>query len=220
VVIHTGEGTDELAAEEIDQLISWNLLHRKLIGVHGVAMTPKQARHFKALVWCPQSNYYLLGTTAHIDQLKRNLPILFGTDSTLTGDWNIWEHIRLARKTGLLTDDELLLHLSANPAAVWKINSGKIAPGYDANLVIARMHNENDTVGSLFSTNPSDILLVMHEGNIRLFDEILFSQLSDLPKDQFSKIAINGHYKYVYGDLPGLIKDIKGYDAEIQFPVA
>lgn len=219
VVIHTGEGTDQLAHDEIDQLIHWNLLRRTLIGVHGVAMTAKQAKHFRALVWCPQSNYYLLGDTAPIDQLKKATTILFGTDSTLTGDWNIWEHIRLARQTSMLNDDELLQHFTTNPASVWKINSGKIAPGYDASLVVARMKDGHDTVSSLFEVNPADILLVLHEGEVRLFDELLYSQLTDLPKAKFSKIAINGTYKYVYGDLPGLMKNIRQYNANVQFPV-
>jgi cytosine/adenosine deaminase-related metal-dependent hydrolase len=220
VVIHTGEGTDQLATDEIDQLIRWNLFNRTLIGIHGVAMTPKQAKNFKALVWCPKSNFYLLSKTAPIDKLKSELTVLFGTDSTLTGDWNIWEHIRLAKSTGMLNNTELLQHFTNNPASVWGINAGNIMPGYNADLVVARLKNEQDTMDSLFAVNPADILLVMHEGSIKLFDELLYSQLSDLPKANYSKIAINGAYKYVYGDLPGLMKEIHQYNAEIQFPIS
>lgn len=219
VVIHTGEGTDPAANEEIDQLINWNLLHRDLIGVHGVAMTPKQASYFKALVWCPESNYFLLGTTASIHWLKEKVPVVFGTDSTLTGNWNIWEHIRLARKTAYLTDNELFADLTHNPANVWGINGGKLEEGNDADIVVARLKYTNDKLESLYATNPADILLVMHKGQVRLFDESLYSQLNQLPKAHFSKVAINGVYKYVYGDLPGLMNNIRKYDANAQFPV-
>lgn len=82
--IHIGEGTDEAARNEIDTLIKWNLLRRKLIGIHGVAMDEQQARAFEALVWCPDSNYFLVGRTADITRLKNNTTILFGTDSTLS----------------------------------------------------------------------------------------------------------------------------------------
>ena len=61
-VIHIGEGTDDAAKTEIDELIKWNFLKRKIIGVHGVAMTEEQATAFKALVWCPASNYFLLNS--------------------------------------------------------------------------------------------------------------------------------------------------------------
>jgi len=219
VAIHTGEGTDEAACDEIEELIHWNLLHRELIGIHGVAMTPKQARSFKALVWCPQSNYFLLGTTAPVHRLKDYVPIIFGTDSTLTSNWNIWEHIRQARKTTYLSDNELLANLTTNPARVWKINSGTMEPGNDADLVVARLKDGQNTMNSLFDVNPADILLVISKGNIRLFDEILYSQLDDIDKSRFSKIMINNVYKYVYGDLPGLMKNIQTYDQHIQFPV-
>src|ERR1700744_5145787 len=49
VVIHTGEGTDEQTHNEIDQLTKWNLLRRKLIGIHGVGMSDMQAKKFRAL---------------------------------------------------------------------------------------------------------------------------------------------------------------------------
>jgi cytosine/adenosine deaminase-related metal-dependent hydrolase len=220
VAIHTGEGTDVAACDEIEQLIHWNLLHRELIGIHGVAMTPKQAKSFKALVWCPQSNYFLLGTTAPIHRLKDYVPIIFGTDSTLTGNWNIWEHIRQARKTTYLSDKELLANLTSNPAKIWGINSGTIEPGNDADLVVARLKDGQNTMNSLFNVNPADILLVISKGNIRLFDEMLYSQLGDTDKSNFNKIAINGSYKYVYGNLPGLMKNIQKYNHDIKFPVS
>ena len=59
-VIHIGEGTDKASHEEINELIRWNLFRRKIIGVHGVAMDEEQAKAFRALVWCPASNNFLL----------------------------------------------------------------------------------------------------------------------------------------------------------------
>src|ERR1700722_12061390 len=59
-VIHIGEGRDEYAQKEIDQLIRWNLFNREIVAVHGVAMNAQQAKSFKALVWCPASNFFML----------------------------------------------------------------------------------------------------------------------------------------------------------------
>ncbi|QKJ29918.1 amidohydrolase family protein [Mucilaginibacter mali] len=219
VVIHTGEGIDKAAETEIDQLINWNLLHREMIGVHGVAMTPRQAKEFKALVWCPQTNYFMLGVTAPVNRLKNYTQVLFGTDSTLTGDWNIWEHIRTARKAGYLDDQELYNDLTISAAKTWELNAGIIASGRDADIVVARLKGAPNTIENLLSIGPADILLVIHKGNIRLFDEILYSQLNQLPKQNFSKIRIGGVYKYVYGDLPKLMADIKRYYTDAQFPV-
>jgi len=60
-------------------------------------------------------------------------------------------------------------------------------------------------------------LLVIHKGEIRLFDEELLGQLDGL-KEGFSKIYINGVGKYVQGDLPGLMAEIRKYQPDADFP--
>jgi cytosine/adenosine deaminase-related metal-dependent hydrolase len=217
-VIHTGEGTNDAAHAEIDELIKWNLLRRKLVGIHGVAMDPGQARRFKALVWCPESNYFLLNKTAAINQLKTKTTILFGTDSTLTGDWDIWHHIRLARKTHMLTDYELYQALTTSPAKVWKLNTGRIANGLDADVVIAKAKRKTG-LQAFYDVTPEDILLVIHKGEILLFDESLYHQLTGIIGHRYSKVFTGNHFKYVQGDIHGLMAEIKRYKPDTSFPV-
>lgn len=218
VVIHTGEGTNAAAHTEIDELIKWNLLKRKLIGIHGVAMDTKQAKHFKALVWCPESNYFLLNKTAAVNELKTKTSILFGTDSTLTGYWDIWYHIRLARKTKMLTDHELYHSLTSLPAQTWKLNTGRIAIGFDADIVVVKA-NSKPGLQAFYNVTPDDILLVMHKGEILLFDESLYHQLTGITAQSYSKLFTGSHFKYVQGDIHGLIAEIKGYKPDTNFPV-
>ncbi len=218
VVIHVGEGTNEAASEEIDRLTRWNLLGKPLIGVHAVAMSVTQARKFEAIVWCPQSNYFLLDETAPVDQLQKYTRVLFGTDSTLTSHWDIWEHIRTARATGLLADMELYQTLNANPAAIWKTQNGRIQPGYKADLVVSKRKAPESGIVSFFANGPEDLLLVLHQGNIRLFDESLLPQLDAMDLAGFSRIHINGARKYVQADVPALIRSIQHYYPEASFP--
>jgi cytosine/adenosine deaminase-related metal-dependent hydrolase len=220
VNIHTGEGTDDLSANEVDQLIKYNLLKRRLIGVHGVSMSARQAMEFDALVWCPESNYFLLNKTAQVDVLQNHTNILFGTDSTLTGHWNIWHHLRLARKTGLLSDDALYNSLNKNPAAVWQLNAGAIAVGRDADLVIAKQSKAQTGLDTFFALNPADLLLVVHKGEISLFDRSVLTQLHHIDVDGFSSIFIEDSCKYVKGDVPGLMANIKEYLPTVNFPVS
>lgn len=219
VNIHAGEGTDAESAPEIDQLIKFNFLNRELIGVHAVAMSAAQAKHFGAVVWCPETNFFLLNKTAKIDVLNKHTVILFGTDSTLTGDWNIWEHLRLARKTGMLSDDGLFATLNTNPANTWRLNSGGIAPGKDADLVVAKKRSSENGYDAFFALNPGDILLVTHKGEISLFDEELLPQLPDTDLTSFSRIFIGDNCKYVKGDLPALIKQVQMHQPDAKFPV-
>jgi len=219
--IHVGEGTDNNSCVEIDSLIRWNIFKRTLIGIHGIAMNEAQAKHFKALVWCPASNFFLIGETAQIEKLKHATNILFGTDSTLSAGWNIWEHLRAARKTGYATDSELFQMLTINPVNAWQLkNVGSLTPGYSADLVIARRKESTD-YDSFYMSNPEDILMVMHEGNIHLFDSELLVQMDNtqMPLNKFSKINVNGACKYLLGDLPELISRIKHYYPDAQIPV-
>lgn len=216
-VMHVGEGTDKLAQQEIDEVIRWNIFKRKMIGVHGVAMNERQAGFFEALVWCPASNYFLLNKTAQVDRMKQITPVVFGTDSTLTADWNIWEQLRLARKQNMLSDEELYQSLTSAPASLWKLNSGAIEKTRSADIVIAR--NRNNNMDGFYAINPEDILLVLHKGNIRLFDEKLYSQLKNFGIENFGTININGKCKYVESAVPALIKEIKNYYPDVIFPI-
>ncbi len=211
--IHVGEGTDPAAIREIDDLIRWNLFRRTLIGIHGVGMTEQQATAFRALVWCPASNYFLLDRTAPIDRLYDKVPILFGTDSTLTSGWNAWDQIRMARNLHLIPDDDLFATLTTNPAAAWGLN-GKIA-----DIVIARPQPGLTGMDAFFALNPQDLLLVIHQGNIRLFDPSLLEPITEqaMTAENFQPISPNG--KYVAGDLPGLMQEIRRYCPGISFPI-
>jgi cytosine/adenosine deaminase-related metal-dependent hydrolase len=220
VNIHVGEGGDWLSFKEINKLINYNLLKRKLVGIHAVSMSAEQAEKFEAIVWCPESNYFLLNRTAQIDLLEQQTNILFGTDSTLTGSWDVWEHLRLARKTGMLNDEKLYNSLNQNPANTWQLNSGSIEEGKDADLVVAKQRPGKNGYDAFFALHPADLLLVMHKGEIRLFDESLLPQLQHVDLADFSRIFIQDTCKHVKGDLPALIKKIREYYPEVSFPVA
>ena len=218
-VLHAGEGTDALAGEEIDRLIRWNLFNRPLIGVHGVAMNEKQAASFRALVWCPSSNYFLLDRTAPVSRLKGSVPVVFGTDSTLTADWNCWRQIRKAREEQAATDPELLAMLTTTPAATWRLHDrGELATGKKADLVIARRKPGLTGMDAFFGLDPEDLLLVLHNGRMLLFDvsirEMLMTAgMGDLDFD-FTRCG----QKYVVGDLPALMEAIRKYYPGVVFP--
>jgi len=219
VAIHTGEGIDELAHKEINELVHWNFAKRKLVGIHGVAMNEEQAANFHSLVWCPASNYYMFNTTAPVSRLKNHTHILFGSDSTLTSHWDIWQHVRLARETGLLTDTELYHSMNASPAATWGLpNRGSISSGATADIVIARKKT-TDAMQAFFATTPEDILLVVKNGMIILFDESLLPQLRTIHPDDYSRIRLAATSKFVYGNLPSLVREIQKYHTAVQLPV-
>ena len=211
VAMHIGEGRDEMAANEIDTVIKYNRLHKQIIAIHGIAMSNKQAESFEGLVWCPASNYKLIGETADIEELVDILPVAFGTDSTLSAGWNAWEHFRLALGEPVMTEDLLLDILTSRPTTIWNMfRKGMMAENAVADLVIMEQ-NQN-----LFENNPENILMVIQNGKIRLFDESLAGQVQ-LPG--FSRLSVNNRVKFVEGDVPGLINKIRSYHPTIDLPV-
>jgi len=223
VAIHLGEGTDEESSREIDSVIRWNIFKRNVIAIHGVAMDRQQASAFRALIWCPASNYFLLNKTAPVNMLSKQIDIMLGTDSTLTANWNLWEQLRIARNGKMIPDKELLDMLTGIPAKTWGLaGCGNIAEGCQADLVIAAGKRGVSVIDRFFSLNPEDLLLVIHRGNIRMIDAALLNQ-ANLPGfeiTRFSKISVNGRLKYVEGDLPGLMNRISKYYPAVAFPVS
>jgi cytosine/adenosine deaminase-related metal-dependent hydrolase len=220
-VIHTGEGTSKRSADEIDLLLKFNLLKRNLIGVHGVSMKSEQAKRFKAMIWCPESNRTLLHRHARVDELKNSTTVVFGSDSTLTGSWNIWKHLRLARTLRQVTDEELFDMITRIPAGLWKLNKGKLEPKKDADIVVLKIRSKLPCFDELFNANPENILLIIQRGQIRLFDKSLLPQLRLTPVNLFryNQINFKENTKFVEGELSGLINEIKKYNPKMHFPV-
>jgi cytosine/adenosine deaminase-related metal-dependent hydrolase len=221
-VIHAGEGTNPAAHQEIDSLIRWNRLKRPLVAIHGVAMDPMQAKGFTALVWCPAANDFLLKATADISRLESHTRILFGTDSTLTAGWNLWEQLRLARSQRLMSDEGLFAALTTTPSKVWGMAAkGRIKEGFQADIVIAREKNSPATLESWFEVNPADIVLVVQGGRVLLCDEEYEQQAREAGvfSGLFSQVRVGATIKYVKGDLPGLMDEIRGYHPTASFPI-
>ena len=221
-VLHIGEGTDAVAHQEIDQLIRWNFQHKKIIGIHGVAVNRKQAAHFHALVWCPASNFFLLNSTADVQQWRKKTRILFGTDATVSASWNIWEHLRLARGTGMLEDAELFDSLTSAAAEAWNLpHAGKLIAGAQADLVIARPKHAAGQWDAFYALDPEDIELVICSGEVRVISAALraiWGETADHWKD-FYPVRLNGSWRYVRGNLPALMRKIATYHPSARFPV-
>jgi hypothetical protein len=160
-----------------------------------------------------------LNRTANVNILKAHTNLLFGTDSTLTSKWNIWDHLQSARELSLVNDADLYQTLNRNASKTWKLNSGEIKAGKDADIVVAKIKDSRKGYDAFYTTDPAHMLLVIHRGNIRLFDETLLSQVSSVDLSRFSKIYMGGTRKYVQGDLPALIKKIREYYPKANFPV-
>jgi cytosine/adenosine deaminase-related metal-dependent hydrolase len=204
-VMHLGEGTDPISFNEIDAVAKSNFFRRKIIAIHGVAMNEKQAAAFHGLVWCPASNYLLLGKTAAIDHLMKKTRVVFGTDSTLTASGNAWKQFRQGIETRMVTEEQLLSMLTNEPAQLWGLQDrGMIEENKRADLIIVPQTDQ------LFALDPKDLLLVISKGKLVLYDESI-----ENTDKSFDSIVIGGRRKYVAGNISSLIESIKRYDVDV-----
>ena len=170
-VAHVAEGVSPAMARDADALARWNVFGRDLFGVHAIGMTPAQATRFRAVVWCPLSNEFLYGVPADVRALAGRTAILFGTDSTLSGPWSFWDHLRRARALGGLDDAALFAAVTEEAARLWEAGAPRrIAPGAVADLVVAQRRGG---VGwdAFYACEPADILLVLRGGTPVLADD-------------------------------------------------
>jgi len=143
---------------------------------------------------------------------------VFGTDSALTGHWNIWRHLRLARQLQQVNDEELFSMVTSKAAQLWGLNTGVLQAGKDADIVIAKTRTGRGDWNGFYTLNPADILLILHKGKIRLFDQSLSSQIQDPLQQEYSRINISDTTKFVAGDLPALLHAIRHYHAHANLP--
>ncbi len=219
-VIHVGEGTNAASYSEIKKLIRANLFNRPVVAVHGIVMDAEQAERFKALVWCPVSNDFLYGSTCMVDELKNNTTILFGTDSNVSADWSIWNHLRFARNSGMLNDAELYRAVTSGAADFWALkNKGTLAPGFAADIVVAEKTADN-FFDSFYGIEPRNILMVIKNGNIILADAAFSDSLKNIRADlsNFTEISVDGRNKFIKGGLGALCGRIKAYSSAASLP--
>lgn len=164
LVLHIAEATTAESRKRALDFVRWNAFGRRVIGVHGVALEEEDFSKLQALVWCPASNLFLLGRTADIAVAKQTTIILFGTDSTISAAGTIWDHLRMARELGGLSDAELFSSLTDDAGRAWRFESG--------DFVIAK-RRERDPWAAFFAITPADILLVVSNGHVVMADEEL-----------------------------------------------
>jgi cytosine/adenosine deaminase-related metal-dependent hydrolase len=140
-LIHLAEGTDEIAAHELRQLDRLNCLHSNTVLIHGVGLSEEDRRQAlmagAGLVWCPSSNFYLLGRTAFVSEFAAAGRLALGTDSRLTADGDMLDELRAAATTGQLSHEQLFRAVTTDAANLLRLRGvGALLPGYQPDFFI------------------------------------------------------------------------------------
>jgi cytosine/adenosine deaminase-related metal-dependent hydrolase len=172
-VIHAAEGIDETALSEIDTLEKLGLLHDNTVLIHCVALNSKTieliARRNASVIWCPASNNFIFGKTTPVEKIKGSVRLAIGTDSTLTGSPTLLDEIRSASDQKILSEKDLVAMVTTQPSAIFQLPVPEIALNGQADLFITPK-NDNDYYENLTIAKPSDIRMVLVNGNVRMQD--------------------------------------------------
>jgi cytosine/adenosine deaminase-related metal-dependent hydrolase len=193
-LMHAAEGTDASAAAEIPELERIGILRRRTVIVHGVAVDGEALkmllRRRASLVWCPSSNLFTLARTASPEVLRSGMRIALGTDSALTCQDNLAGEIRVARKAGKLSAEEIYPMVTSQAARILclKRGEGEIREGGVADLLVVPDSGQS----------PAEVLqrfrpaMVILGGKIQLVSKRLASHIEPMVTRGLQKIQLAG----------------------------
>jgi 5-methylthioadenosine/S-adenosylhomocysteine deaminase len=202
-IIHLAEGVDQETAGEMDVLLEFGALARNTVIIHGISLRPRDmeamARVGASLCWCPGSNLYLYGKTADIPALlQAGVNITLGTDSSLTGGLDLLDEVRIARRafrdqTGEDPSPPWLVGLITTGAAyalVLDDRRGRIAPGYEADLLVLPDRG-GDPFTTLVEADVSDIALLCCAGR-PIYGDPVYRPLFEQFGSDFTSVLVSG----------------------------
>ena len=107
--IHLAEGTDDTAAAEYQTLDALGCVQSNTVIIHGVGMTDADTadalERVRAIVRCPTTYEYLLGTVPPLHLTQKN--VLLGSDSRLTAAGDLLDELHAINRASL--DDMITL---------------------------------------------------------------------------------------------------------------
>jgi cytosine/adenosine deaminase-related metal-dependent hydrolase len=166
--IHLAEGTDAVAAGELDALERRGGLTSRTVLVHATGLAPCDVERVQArgawVVWCPASNHTLLGRTLDPRALAVAGRLALGTDSRLSGSTDLLDEMRAAARASTL-DAATLYRLVSDDAAqvIGAPELGALAPGCRADAIVVES-DASDPCEALLRATRRDVAMVVKDG--------------------------------------------------------
>jgi cytosine/adenosine deaminase-related metal-dependent hydrolase len=163
-ILHLGEAVDRGGAQEIFRLDALGALDERTILVHAVALGKRgldlARKRGASLVWCPSSNFFILGRTLDRLALNCRIPAALGTDSTMSGEGDLLDELRFARRTGRISAARLYDMVTVTAAKVMRLTEGEgsLIQGASADILVLRDNGQT----------PSTALLGLRAGGMEL----------------------------------------------------
>jgi 5-methylthioadenosine/S-adenosylhomocysteine deaminase len=190
--VHIAEGApgDGPSLAEYDDLVGANLLTSSTVLIHGAALGEAQLAEVRAagakLVWSPQSNLRLYGTTTLAAKaLALGIPLAIGADWQPSGSQSLLAELKVARRAlevqGLQVQPQVLVEaVTSGAAAIAGLGAdiGTLAPGRVADLLVLERHHEDPWL-DVVEASPAWVRLVTIGGDLAYGERTLIDQVAD-----------------------------------------
>jgi cytosine/adenosine deaminase-related metal-dependent hydrolase len=212
-MIHLAEGTDDFAARELGALDKLGVLGPNTVLVHGVGLreadTQLAIERGASLVWCPSTNFYLLGQTADVQQWDSAGRLMLGSDSRLTADGDLLDELRAAKDTGQLSNQTLFRLVTTNPR--WLLSgSENLEKQLQADFIVLPYHP--DPYQALINARRADLSLVMRGGQVMIGDPALVKKFPG----KFELALLDGKEKWIDAALAERLRHCTLTEAGLQ----
>ncbi|MDZ7343294.1 MAG: amidohydrolase family protein [candidate division KSB1 bacterium] len=167
-IIHLAEGTDAEAAAELERLDRLGCLDANTVIVHGVGLSAADRAKLLdkggALIWCPASNFFMLGETAKVSELARRGRVALGSDSRLSGERDLLAELKVAYETKQVSANGLFRMVTSDAAAMLRLpQAGRLASGSPADVTIFSSRSDKP-FDHIVTARRSDVRLVLIAG--------------------------------------------------------
>jgi cytosine/adenosine deaminase-related metal-dependent hydrolase len=212
-IIHLAEGSDRCSADEIFELDRLGALDPRTVIVHGVGLTAPGhellCQRGAALVWCPSSNRFTLGTTLDPAGIRRSDRASLGSDSALTAEGDLLDEIRAAHREGM-DPGRIYSMVTGHAADALRLHNGegKLEPGSIADLVVMKRKDETPA-GMLMSTRLKGIEMVMVSGKPQLVSAKTALCCPPQLLEGFEDIEVGGTSCFVRAPVRWLLREAR-----------
>jgi hypothetical protein len=192
--IHLAEGVDDVAAAELQELVALECLRENTVLIHGVGLSDADIGRVRAagasVVWCPSSNLAILGQTITPNRLRTLFSagcLALGTDSRLSGAFDLLEELRVAARHSDFSPCELLRLVTVDAGRLLRTAS------VHNDVIIFRSHS-GDPFADALRLQRHELRAVVRDGELLVAD-LDFEEWFVRQRIAYTPIQLDGHPK-------------------------
>jgi ubiquinone/menaquinone biosynthesis C-methylase UbiE/cytosine/adenosine deaminase-related metal-dependent hydrolase len=210
-IVHAAEGTDSQSADEITNLDRLNILDDRIVLVHGLALTARQAALLNergaAVILCPTSNRFLFNQTPSAEIFAAIERKALGSDSPLTASGDLLDEIRSLHADNAVDIATIYNLVTTHPAALLRLRNGEgcISPGGPADFIAVR-DIQRTPAQTLAQLSFASVELVVLAGRVQTASSEIYARLPEPHRLGLHALQVEGVTRYVRAPLPDLFQ--------------